>query len=276
MKPKIISLLSFLLLFLAIHASSAQDNLKILQYNVLEGFRNDSLIQNEYISWLESFDPDIIAYQEMNDFTQKKLETFALRYGHEYAILSKTEGYPVAVTSKFPIVNVQKVIDNMWHAYIYAQVSDLHIFVVHFSPHVLIKRRAEIRQVLAHAANLPQNEKILITGDFNSYAPSDSSIYDAERLNSYIEIEKKHKHIRNLDNGKFDYSVIESIENAGYTDLQHSYNREFCRSSVASKSRIDYMFANESLAKHLSSIEIIIDNKTQILSDHYPTFSIFK
>lgn len=274
-KLKIIPLLSFLLLFMSMHIIVAQDNLKILQYNVLEGFRNDSLIQNEFIAWLEDFDPDIIAYQEMNDFTQKKLETFALRYGHEYAILSKEEGYPVAITSKFPIVNVQKVLDNMWHAYIYAKVSDVHVFVVHFSPHQLIKRRAEIRQVLAHAALLPQDEKILITGDFNSYSPSDSLIYDSEKLNAYREVEKKHGHIRNLDHGKFDYSVIESIENAGYTDLQKSYSKEFCQSLVAGKNRIDYMFANESLAKLLSSTEIIVDSKTQELSDHYPSFSIF-
>lgn len=163
----------------------------------------------------------------------------------------------------------------MWHAYIYANVSNVHIFVVHFSPHQLIKRRAEIRQVLAHAALLPQHEKILITGDFNSYAASDSLIYDSDKLNSYLEYEKANGHIRNLDNGKFDYSVIEAIENAGYTDLQKSYNKEFCQSSVAGKQRIDYMFANESLAKHLSSTEIIIDSKTQKLSDHYPSLSIF-
>ncbi|MFO7670508.1 MAG: endonuclease/exonuclease/phosphatase family protein [Bacteroidales bacterium] len=274
-KLKIISLISFLLLCFSAPALVAQDQLKILQYNVLEGFKNDSLIQDEYISWVENIDPDIIAYQEMNDFTQRKLEAFALRYGHEYAVLSKTEGYPVALSSKFPIVNVQKVIDNMWHAYIYAQIADVHIFVIHFSPHQVIKRRAEIRQILAHAALLPQDEKIVITGDFNSYAPLDSLVYDGDRLKAYREIQKKHKHIRNLDNGQFDYSVIGSIEKAGYTDLQKSYSKEFYQTLVASRQRIDYTFANESLAKHLTSMEVIVDSKTKKLSDHFPSLAIF-
>ena len=146
-------LLIILAALLSTHSLAAQDNLKVLQYNVLEGFKNDSLIKNEYISWVKNIDPDIIAYQEMNDFTQKKLETFALRYGHEYAILSKSEGYPVALTSKYPIVNAQKVVDNMWHAYIYANVANMHVFVVHFSPHQLIKRKAET-QYLRHVSQV--------------------------------------------------------------------------------------------------------------------------
>lgn len=70
-KLKNLFLFSLLLLFLSTQILDAQDNLKVLQYNVLEGFRNDNLIQNEFIAWLEDYDPDIIAYQEMNDFTQK-------------------------------------------------------------------------------------------------------------------------------------------------------------------------------------------------------------
>ncbi|MEI7829551.1 MAG: endonuclease/exonuclease/phosphatase family protein [Prolixibacteraceae bacterium] len=268
----------FLLLisFLSANFVQAQDQLKILQYNVLEGFKGDSLIQNQYIAWVKEINPDIVAYQEMNGFTQKKLENFASRYGHDYAVLLKTEGYPVALSSKFPILNVQKVIDNMHHGYIYAHTANLHLFVIHFSPHQWTKRKAEVQQILAHAALLPQNERILITGDFNSYSPSDSAIYDKERLKSYTLYEGKNKHIRNLKDGKFDYSVIASIEKAGYKDLFKRFHNDFIQSSVGSRQRIDFMFGNKAMVKGVLSSEFIIDSATQKLSDHFPTLGVFK
>ncbi len=266
-----IAMLSFLTCSL-----HAQSEIKILQYNILEGFKGDSLLQNQYIDWVEKINPDIIAYQEMNGFTQRKLENFASRYGHDYAILLKTEGYPVALSSKFPILSVQKVIDNMQHGYIYAQTANLHIFVIHFSPHQWTIREAEIRQILAQAALLPQNERILITGDFNSYSPSDSAVYDNDRLRSYALYEEKNKHIQNLKNGKFNYSVIESVEKTGYKDLLRQFHTVFIQSSVGSRQRIDFMFGNKALTKAAISNEIIIDTSTKQLSDHYPTLGVFK
>jgi exodeoxyribonuclease-3 len=268
--------LVFLFSFLAPIILPAQNHIKILQYNVLEGFKGDSLIQNQYIAWVKEINPAIIAYQEMNGFTQKKLENFAIRYGHDYSVLLKTDGYPVALSSKFPILNVQKVIDNMHHGYIYAHTANLHIFVIHFSPHQWTKRKAEVRQILAHAALLPQNERILITGDFNSFSPSDSAVYDKERLKSYTLYEEKNKHIRNLKDGKFDFSVISAIEMAGYKDLFKRFHSDFIQSSVGSRQRIDFMFGNKVLVKGAMSNEIIIDSATQKLSDHYPTLGVFK
>lgn len=92
--------------------SSAQKNkeLKILNYNVLRGFSSDTTIMSEYIGWVKEIDPDIVTYQEMNFFTQKSLETFAAKYGHRFAAILMEKGFPVAITSKFPIVNVQKSI----------------------------------------------------------------------------------------------------------------------------------------------------------------------
>lgn len=267
----------FLLIsFLPAKNVQAQDHLKIIQYNVLEGFIGDSLIQNRFIAWVKEINPDIVAYQEMNGFTQKKLENFASRYGHDYAVLLRADGYPVAFSSKFPILNVQKVIGNMHHGYIYGYTANLHLFVIHFSPHQWTKRNSEVRQILAHASLLPQNEKILITGDFNSFSPSDSSVYDQDRLKSYLLYEEKNKHIRNLKDGKFDYSVIASIEKAGYIDLMKCFHNNFIQSSVGSRQRIDFMFGNKALVKGAMSNEIIIDSTTQKLSDHYPTLGVFK
>ena len=260
----------------------AQNNFKILSYNVLYGLQNDSLIKKDYIKWVNSISPDIVAYQEMNSFTQKSLEQFALLYGHPYAVLSKTEGFPVALTSRYPIVDVQKVVDNMHHVYLYANVKNINIFVIHFSPFSYQKRQFEVTEVLARAALISNKERIIIMGDFNSLSRSDSSEYNEDALNAQIIREKKENHIRNLKDGKFDYSVTNSMEDAGYKDLVRGSHSDF-QFSVPTKKygekylkRIDFIWVNSRFKKDAISADIIRDEVTNRISDHYPVLATFR
>ncbi|MEJ5961161.1 endonuclease/exonuclease/phosphatase family protein [Pedobacter immunditicola] len=256
-------------------------NFKVLSYNVLKGLQQDSLIHQEYFKWVKEIDPDIVAYQEMNDFTQASLETFAAKYNHPYAIQSKLKGFPVALSSKYPITNVRKVVDNMWHAFIYANINNIHVFVIHFSPFYHKKRKEEIRNVLAHAATLPKNEKTLIMGDFNALSPTDASNYTDDMVKKMQESEAKASHIRNLSNGKLEYSVIDQIEKAGYKDTFWLTNKLFKHSIPTKKygsahfKRIDFMFANPEIAKQVKSSTIIHDQHTDQMSDHYPVLVTF-
>src|SRR5690606_41941561 len=88
------------------------------------------------------------------------------------------DGFPVALTSKYPIVNTQKGVDNMWHAYLYANVNGNHVLVIHFSPFSYQKRRHEVAEVLARAALIPQEEPIMLLGDFHSLSHDDADEYD--------------------------------------------------------------------------------------------------
>lgn len=276
------SILLLLILSLAFtHLVSAQSEFKVLSYNVLMGLQQDSLIQEEYQEWVRKIDPDIVAYQEMNKFTQRGLEQFAGRYGHPYAVISKLDGFPVALSSKYPIVNVQKVVDNMWHAYLYANVNNIHVFVIHFSPFSYEKRQHEMRQVLAHAALLPQDEKIIIMGDFNSLSQQDEQYHTPEMVQAMLEREKKEDHIRNLNNGKIDYTVMNAIREAGYEDVFLLKNDRLV-SSVPTKKygepstrRIDFIWTNPVLSECVVSSAIIQDATTDHISDHYPVLVVF-
>jgi exodeoxyribonuclease-3 len=69
-------------------AGFSQSTLKVLSYNVLHGFENDSAKMTTYVDRVSKLDPDIIAYEELNDFTQEKLETLAKRYSHPYVAIN--------------------------------------------------------------------------------------------------------------------------------------------------------------------------------------------
>ncbi len=266
------------MLILLVGISYPQDNVKkIISYNVLEGLQQDSVNQQIFVKWISEIDPDVVAFQEMNKFTQKSLENLAREYNHPYAILSKLDGYPVAITSKYPIVNVQKVVDNMWHAYIYANIDNIHFFVIHFSPHSLMKRLEEVDMILAHARTLPEDEPILIMGDFNSMDRSDAKQYNDTMVEGMRKREREHAHIRNLNNGDIDYSVMDQLKQNGFIDTFWLTNDTFKPSVTTPRfgtpsRRIDFIWANKTAAGKVVNGTIIHDEQTNIMSDHYPVY----
>ena len=84
--------------------SAEPETLRFISYNILEGMKLDKQ-QNfdNFAAWVREKDPDFMALCECNNFTQESLTALANRYGHTYAILCKETGYPVGLTSKYPI-----------------------------------------------------------------------------------------------------------------------------------------------------------------------------
>lgn len=265
-----------LILFVGISYSQSKVK-KIVSYNVLEGLQQDSVNQQRFVEWINEIDPDVVAFQEMNKFTQKSLAKLAREYNHPYVVLSKLDGYPVALSSKYPVVNVQKVVDNMWHAYIYTNIDNIHFFVIHFSPHSLTRRLEEVDVILAHAATLPEDEPILIMGDFNSVDQSDADQYDEAMAERMRKREREQAHIRNLNNGEIDYSVLDRLKQNGFIDTFWLTNKTFKPSITTPKygtpsRRIDFIWANKAAADKVVDGTILHDEHTNVMSDHYPVY----
>ncbi|MHC8950156.1 endonuclease/exonuclease/phosphatase family protein [Sphingobacterium hungaricum] len=264
----------------------AQEKVKILSYNVLYGLQKDSTTIDRYKQLIASLDPDIIATQEMNGWTQKTLEGLSNSYGHPYALQSKEEGFPVALTSKAPLLNFKKVTENMWHSYIYAKVKGIHIFVIHFSPFSYKKRLEEVHYILAQAKELPPNEPILIMGDFNSLDAADQAHYGQDALAAMVASEEKNAHIRNLNNQEIDYTVLGKLKEAGFVDSYYLTNKEFTGSVPTFKDgngkikesdkgiqkRIDFLWCNPTAAKAVTKSIVLKNDLSHYISDHYPIY----
>lgn len=286
MKNLILKSTLVLLLSVICVTISGQETIKILSYNVLYGLQKDSVNVDRYVSLINDLQPDIVATQEMNGWTQKTLEGLAKRYGHPYALQSKEDGFPVALTSKTPLVNFRKVTENMWHSYIYAKVRGIHIFVIHFSPFSYQKRLEEVTDIIAQANEIPQDEPILIMGDFNALAASDRVHHGNDLLASMRDREKQQEHIRNLNNGDIDYTVLGKLKEAGFKDSYKLFTEEFTGSMPTFKDgngnlkesntgiprRIDFVWCNASAAKYLTRSIILKNELTDVISDHYPVY----
>ena len=291
---KIVALISGIILSTSSAFASLDDakQLKIISYNVYNGMKLDeSEGKQKYIDWAKAQDADIIAWQEMNFFTREKLEKFAASYGHKYAVLLKESPedaafFPVAITSKYPIVNVNKVVDNLWHGALYADIGNYHFVVTHMNPFWTAKRIDEINLIIDSIKySRDPKGKWIIAGDLNSFSPADKSDYDKSTLLEDIkEKQKKRPILENLVDGKLSYTVQQNLLDAGFIDALKIKHKEFVATAptkvfydqASVPLRYDYIYVSPPLKNNVIDVEVIKDDFTDKYSDHYPVQMIIK
>ena len=85
-----------------------KEKLRVISYNIWNGFEHDASRRANFIDWIKGQQPDILAITELVGFTEKNLGQLASKYGHKYYAIVKEEGYPVGITSNEPITVVKK------------------------------------------------------------------------------------------------------------------------------------------------------------------------
>ncbi|WP_279083816.1 endonuclease/exonuclease/phosphatase family protein [Gilliamella apis] len=293
-KLKIVALISGIILSTSSALASLDDakQLKIISYNVYNGMKLDeSEGKQKYIDWAKAQDADIIAWQEMNFFTREKLEKFAASYGHKYAVLLKESPedaafFPVAITSKYPIVNVNKVVDNLWHGALYADIGNYHFVVTHMNPFWTAKRIDEINLIIDSIKySRDPKGKWIIAGDLNSFSPADKSDYDKSTLLEDIkEKQKKRPILENLVDGKLSYTVQQNLLDAGFIDALKIKHKEFVATAptkvfydqASVPLRYDYIYVSPPLKNNVIDVQVIKDDFTDKYSDHYPVQMLIK
>lgn len=269
--------------------------LKIISYNAYWGMKSDkSEGKDKFSEWAKKQDADIIAWQEMNHFTQESLEKFAQSYGHRFAVLLKEpkvagqeEFFPTALTSKYPIVNTTKQLDNLWHGALYADIGKHHFVVTHLNPFWTSKRIDEMELILDSIkySKDPQG-KWIITGDLNSLSPLDKGDYDEQKMAANLsEKEKERPILKNLVNGKLDYTVQTDILARGYIDVLREKNPKTFIPTAPTKIyydqssiplRYDYIYVSASMKNDIIDVKVLKDDFTDQYSDHYPVQLIIK
>ncbi|OCG68233.1 hypothetical protein A9G30_05160 [Gilliamella sp. Fer4-1] len=266
--------------------------LKMISYNAYNGMQLDqSEGKQKFIQWAKAQDADIIAWQEMNFFTREKLEKFAASYGHKYAVLLKESPddaafFPVAITSKYPIIHVNKVIDNMWHGALYADIGKYHFVVTHMNPFWTAKRIDEINLIIDSIKySHDPNGKWIIAGDLNSFSPADKTEYDKSNLLEDIkEKQKKRPILENLVDGQLSYTVQQNLLDAGFIDVLKLKNKNFVATAptkvfydqASTPLRYDYIYISPMLKNDVMDVKVLKDEFTDNYSDHYPVQMIIK
>jgi len=286
--------------------SFAQEKtLKLISYNVYWGMRQDSTEnKSKFAEWIRAQDPDILALQEMNGFTAQNpefapqganpnnLQKLAESYGHPYVFIVREPApdgsisFPVAITSKYPIVNVNRIVENASHGFLTAEIDGYHFVVTHFHPFSSEKRGYEIDQILATVKSKPADQKWFFMGDLNSVSPLDKSAYDDNKLRDFIrEDRKKRPHNKNLGkDDELDYTIQQRVLDFGFVDALKVFHPQFIATAPTKlfydqskyPLRYDYLYVSGNMKDNLVKCEVIKDEFTDTYSDHYPVLLIFK
>ena len=269
----------FLFFMLATQLLQAQTALKIISYNVYNYFESEAARKARFVEWAKAQQADVIAYQELVNITEAELKALGASIDHPYTALAKEKGYAVGISSKYPITQVKRVIEGMHHGFMTAKIEDLNFVVVHLSPFKHEKRRAEVALITDSLQRWAITKKILIMGDMNSLAASDSMSYNRhDRLTPMLKSDSS-SNLSNASNGQLDYEIPAYLIQKGFIDtwsmkpkgFNFSYpTLVFGEVPDASKERIDYIFISPDLQKNATKPIIVKDAMTDHLSDHYP------
>lgn len=256
---------SVLMLNTCVAPGAEGDTLKIINWNVLYGFNHRRSIA-EGGRWINTQKPDIIAFQELNGIPEEQLVKYARTWGHRYAVTHKRDGFPVGLASKEPIKVIERKSIGYHHGYLHCKTYGIHFFVVHFWP----GKYQEADWILAKAAPLMEKkEKVIILGDFNGCSRKDEAFL-----------------IRSAKQRERDYTFVDKVEAKGFVDIVHKHDPEAtisCPSPItiprwskdmkelmSKRYRIDFVFADESLAKSSRSGTLSLAKEIDAISDHYP------
>ncbi len=263
------------------------DDFKIITYNVLCGF-NHHKSEKIGAEWINKQNPDVVALQELNGFTEKTLKQIAAKWGHNYAVILKENGFPVGLTSKTPIEVIERRLKGMHHGWLHCKTSGIDFFVIHLSPFKYKHRQKEAKSICQKVKPLLDNkESVVVLGDFNSVCSSGKEFLNEDKVffKYLIEKEKKNKHIRNLNNGHFDFTVMDSFLNIGLKDaccdlIKNTpkictaspalINGKIKKQQIRYSKRIDFILLNNELAQQCINASISYEDKHHQISDHFP------
>ncbi len=259
-----------------------------MNYNIWNGFNwgEDTERQELFVEYMADQDVDVLALQELNTFNGKDLRKLANSYGHEYSAILKFWGYPVGITSKYPIQVQKRKFFGFWHGFLHVKIQDVHYIVVHLSPEESAYRMKEVEWIIDYVERkIGANDSVIILGDFNSHASTDedSLLSRPQVLENYQNRDiGRDETEQNLYNNYFDFRVIDRLIESGYQDASYIGNPQIANQwtfpTVALSGedepllgeRIDYQMVSASLANSVIQAEIIRDEYTMQLSDHYP------
>jgi len=296
-----ISLIAVIVLIFSVSAFAQEkkNQFKVITYNIWNGYDwgKDEVRRAEVAEWISKQEPSMVALQELCKYTPEKLEEDAQTWGHSYSVLLKTTGYSVGLTSKYPILVKEKILDGMHHGALHCVIKGIDIFVIHFHPGSISFRRDEVAIMLDKFASVREhNQDYMVLGDFNSHSPYDADLYDPEGLLlTRLKKRQADKGIEegNLSYGDLDYSVMSALLAFPLIDVCRPYthgikergsfpgrvlgpvNNESEKNLVSRLERIDYILASPDLSIKCTAARVCNGEENHYLSDHYPVMAEF-
>lgn len=247
-----------------------------MHYNIL--FGGDGRLE-QIFKVIKEVNPDICGILEAVGWHDRKEEIseLAKKHGYEFFEIAKANSrHNIAVISKITL-NVSALNENIRHAVLNAEVASgefagtLFSFC-HLSPVDEDMRLIEVNEILKNNADYKNK---VVMGDFNSLSPHDP--YDRDKILKVMQ----EKNIKKYGENTLRFDVINTFEDAGYTDAAIIAKYPFTTTVPtpfntdpfhADALRIDYAYVSEGLKGKVKNFAVYKTPDSDQASDHYPVY----
>lgn len=263
----------------------SEKQLKIISYNIWNGFEGDSLRHARFVEWTRRQSADIIVLTELVGFKEKDLVTLGKACGYPHAAIVKEVGYPVGVLSKQPIEVITKLVDGFWHGMLHVKTMGIDVIATHLSPFEWKYRLKEANRIVEYIRE-KELKDYFVAGDLNAHSPLDADeITKHDSLLIHMQRwDASQPEYRNLRDGRYDFSVISTFLGEGMEDaigrlvhpanLRMSFPAAFLygwkiedKRLPLQRERLDYILLSPSLMQRCTQAAVY---PVEGVSDHYP------
>jgi exodeoxyribonuclease-3 len=241
-----------------------------MTYNIREGATGREAAVLEV---LHAAQPDVIVMQEVLDRSSAQYFADALGLSLTFAD-SNARTRNVALLSRYPVIAAESFHPfPLLRTLLLATIAlprgpQLNLFGLHLGMIHDVWRTYELSVILkridAHAATY-RTPFALLTGDFNAAAPGDRVQLEGLPLVYGAVLAMQFRYAPRM--------ALRRIKHAGYLDCYrtcHQYEDGFTLPTFHPSVRLDYFFANDTLADRLRKCEVIRSSVGATASDHYP------
>lgn len=283
-------------LILTAFSAVAQDTLKVMTFNIWDGFEHRPDRRENFVRFITHEQPDILMLEELVELTADSLAQLGRDCGFPYSAILKEEWYPVGVLSKTPVEVIsrawtptEEVFEHkrgLWHGVMHVRTAGLDLLVTHLSPFDRQFRINEADYICNYADSLGLTD-FLVAGDLNSLSPYDASRLD--RMTAWQDGLRKGDAKRPLWNnlrpdGHYDSDTQTYFLTHGLSDpvpvfitnpdervtfpTFYSRNKQPGDESLRDRqTRLDYILLSPSLMRRCTGARIF---QAEGISDHYP------
>jgi endonuclease/exonuclease/phosphatase family metal-dependent hydrolase len=250
---------------------------RVVTYNIRDG-GEDYL--EEIGAVLEQIQPDIVALQEAND--DYVFNALASRLGFTAILGEGNHGYHVGILSRYPVLNWQNYANpfpfhhTLLRVELKTSLGEIAVFATHLHPgytNGAEMHRLEEVELILNQLEQEKARRCILLGDFNAVSPQDILQLEDWALQWRIQILAQGGEIsREALQRILDFGLVDCYRTFFPNNLTHpGYTLPAPKPNV----RLDYIFINQALIKHLQNCQIWDKEPALQASDHLPVFADF-
>ena len=252
--------------------------MRILQYNIWNGCRDDPDRLARLGAWLGEHAYDVVGLNELDGWDAPPgLPGRGRAWGYPHAALGPT-GHSTSllgVLARHPIRVLGTHTHPFHHGVLHVAIRGVQYLITHLTPVDAAGREREAAALAALAAG--HAGPVVVMGDLNTLSPLDAPAHAAAGLAAVLQEDATLRRKFLTADGLIDYRPMRRLLAVGLHDPGAAVAGDYTvptpvndDTTHAARMRLDYVLVNAALLAHAPTVRTLRGREVDALSDHYP------